>query len=562
MWDQPYKSSRSHEKQSNYYRAAPKYSSQVPRDYRDTHLSSDYISSPTDSSFDYITPRRGSYENSPPNYRQYVNRAMDYDHTAQPGRSRDGNGFSQPRPGYQPRPSRRPHRTRSQDSDYIAQDSQSDDDYIASPEVKRNVRADRKSSYDDRYSDDSLGQGSPIHNSSSRNYSESPPSDYAPHHETRNAQKIKAGWGDSVSHTQSQSLNPREHDNYREAKQFLERYTKLHTHTADRSDTESYSTGDSSPANRQDKSYRQYPNPQQDDEVYHAPSRDNYRERHHNQRARSRHTSDYYHRPEDNDDDDDYNQRNRFEPRTRNLDPRYNDRPGSFYSDADDQHTSTFSAPHPLRHVDRSSNRPGSVYLDRKDDTHAATAYSDIASRPSTSHSDRLSRVPTAVDSENYSSPPPAVPSPPLYRRQQRPSGSDYGAMPGAWGGRSRSRSRSAYASERSTRSRSPYASPSRRSIHTRNRRMIGSYRSDSDENGVAEGDDYLPSDSDDDRISVDDGGRSDVCEKDSWAVGMQEDTQVRVLRVVLLEEGLIVEGGNGNVVQEEGGNMNLEERI
>jgi hypothetical protein len=45
-------------------------------------------------------------------------------------------------------------------------------------------------------------------------------------------------------------------------------------------------------------------------------------------------------------------------------------------------------------------------------------------------------------------------------------------------------------------------------------------------------------------------------------AVGMQEDTQVRVLRVVLLEEGLIVEGGNGNVVQEEGDNMNLEERI
>lgn len=46
---------------------------------------------------------------------------------------------------------------------------------------------------------------------------------------------------------------------------------------------------------------------------------------------------------------------------------------------------------------------------------------------------------------------------------------------------------------------------------------MIGSYRSDSDDNGVAEGDDYLPSDSDDDRISVDGGGQSDVCEKDSW---------------------------------------------
>jgi hypothetical protein len=45
-------------------------------------------------------------------------------------------------------------------------------------------------------------------------------------------------------------------------------------------------------------------------------------------------------------------------------------------------------------------------------------------------------------------------------------------------------------------------------------------------------------------------------------AVGMQEDIRVRVLRVVLLEVGLIVEGGNGNVVQEESDNMNLGERI
>lgn len=513
MRRQPYKSSRSYERQSNSYRAAPRYSSQVPCDYQDTHLSSDCISSPTDSSSDYITPRRGSYENSPPNYKQYVNRTMDYDYTTQTRRSRDGNGFSQPRPGYQPRPTRRPHRTRSQDSDYIAQDSQSDDDYIASPELKRDVWRDRTSRYDDRYSDNSFREASPIRDSSSRHHSESPPSDYAQHPERRNKQKIKAGWGSSDFHTQSHSLNPREHENYREAKQFLDRYTKLHAHPADRSDTESYSTGDSSPANRQDESYERYPGPQRDAEDYYAPSRDNYRERHHEQRTRSRHANDRYHRPEG--EYDEYNQRNRYESHSRNLEPQFS-RPGPSYPDAEDQYTSTFSAPHPSRHADRSFNRSGPVYPDRRDNTHAI-AYSDIASRPSTSHSDRLSRVPTAVDSEDYPSPPPAVPTPPLLGRQRRQSGSDYGLMPGAWGSRSRSRSRNGYASGRSTRSRSPYTSPPRRNKHTRNRRMIGSYMSDSDDDGLGEGDDYLPSDSDDDRISVGGGGQSDICEKDSW---------------------------------------------
>ncbi|KAG9190571.1 hypothetical protein G6011_08659 [Alternaria panax] len=517
MWDQPYNSNRSYEEQSHCYRAAPKYGSQVSRDYRDTHLSSDCISSPTESSSDYIAPRHGSYEHSPPKHRQHVDPVMDYDYTTQARRSRDRDGIPQPRPGYQPRPSRRPHRTRSQDSDYIAQDSQSDDDYIASPELKRDVRVDRASTYDDRYSDDSLGQGSPIRNPSSRNYSETPPSDYAPHHEKRNAQNIKAGWGNSVPHARSHDLTPRERENYREAKQFLEHYTKLHTHTADRSDTESYSTGESSPANRKDESHEQYPDAQRFQEDHRAPNRDNYRERHHEQRTRLRHANNLYHWPEgDDDDDDDYNQHNRLASRTRNLGRSFN-RPGPSYPDADNQHTNTFSSPHPSRHVDRSSNRPGPVYADRRDDTHA-TAYSDIASRPSSSHSDRLSRVPTAVDSEDYSSPPPAVPSPPLLLgRQRRQSGSDYGAMPGAWGDGSRSRSRSTYATGRNARSRSPYASLSRRSIHTRNRRMVGSYMSDSDDDGVGEGDDYLPSDSDDDRISVGDGGRSDICAKDSW---------------------------------------------
>jgi len=69
------------------------------------------------------------------------------------------------------------------------------------------------------------------------------------------------------------------------------------------------------------------------------------------------------------------------------------------------------------------------------------------------------------------------------------------------------------------------------RSTPVRKGRGIGRYRSDSDDNGVAEGSDYLPSDSEDDeRISGDgngvaegsdyassDDGRSDVCEKDTW---------------------------------------------
>jgi len=69
------------------------------------------------------------------------------------------------------------------------------------------------------------------------------------------------------------------------------------------------------------------------------------------------------------------------------------------------------------------------------------------------------------------------------------------------------------------------------RGTPVRKGRGIGRYRSDSDDNGVAEGSDYLPSDSEDDeRISgggngvaegsdyaSSDDGRSDVCEKDTW---------------------------------------------
>jgi uncharacterized membrane protein len=55
--------------------------------------------------------------------------------------------------------------------------------------------------------------------------------------------------------------------------------------------------------------------------------------------------------------------------------------------------------------------------------------------------------------------------------------------------------------------------------------------------------------------------GRAMFVRRIVGAVGMQEDIRVRVLRAVLLEVGLIVEGGNGNVVQE-GDDMNLEQRI
>ncbi len=534
MWDQPYKSSPSHQEQSSYYRAAPRYSNQVPRNYRDTHRSADYTSSPTDSSSDYTSPRHQSYEDSPPNRRQHVKRAMGSEHATKTRESRDVYGFSQPEPGYQPRPSGRPqYRTRSPDSDCIEQDSQSDDDYIASPEFKKNGWVDRKPSHDERYNDSPPRNSSPARNSRSRNYSNSPPSDYAPHPEAKSdSRTVKEGWGNSHSFSQSHRLKPREQENYREAKQFIDSFQKLHTHSTDRSDTESYSGGDGSPTNRRNKSYQRHLDPERDDDDYCAPSRYNYRERDHGKHARSKDRYCEF--------DDDDNQRNHVEARSRNPHPPYN-HPRSSYSNADDQYAASFSA-RPTRHVDHSPNRPSPVYPDHKNNTHT-TAYSDIASRPSTSHSDRLSRVPTAVDAEEFSSPPPSVPSPPLYHRsrQQRRSGSDYGRMPGSFQSSSRSRSRS--------RSRSPYTSSPipTRNTHLRpksspRRRRTTRYTSDSDDNGVAEGSDYLPSasgsDEDDERISVDGrrirmrtgnrvaggsdyvsslDGRSDVCERDGW---------------------------------------------
>ncbi|KAI4658835.1 uncharacterized protein J4E79_006594 [Alternaria viburni] len=251
MWDQPHKSSRSRQKQSSSYRAAPKYSSQVPRSYRDTQHPENYVSSPADSSSDYDTPRRGYYEDLPPNHRRYVNRAMASEYATQTREPRDVYGFSQPRPRHQPRSSARPqYRAQSSDPDCIAQDSQSDEDYIATPEVKKDAWKNRGSRYDDRSTDDSLGNGSPIRHPPRENYSDSPPSDYAPRPKAKSEdRRVKSGWGNSDSFSQPPRLNPREHENYREAKQFLDRFQQLHTHTTDRSDTESYS--DDSPGDTQ-----------------------------------------------------------------------------------------------------------------------------------------------------------------------------------------------------------------------------------------------------------------------------------------------------------------------
>lgn len=448
---------------------------------------------------------------------------MDSEYATQRRETRDVYGLSQPHPRHPPRPSGRPqYRAQSPDPDCIAQDSQSDEDYIATPEVKKDAWRNRRSRYDDRSTDDSLGNGSPIRPSPPENYSDSSPSDYAPHPKAKSEdRRVKAGWGNSDSFSQPHRLNLREHENYREAKQFLDRFEKLHNHSTDRSDTESYSND--GPRNRQDRFSRQHPDPERDDEDDYAPSPHNYRERHHSERTRWRDSEESYHRFEGD------SRRNHREPRARNLDPRY-PRPGSYCPDSFSHNASSFSAPPPPppRHVDHSRHRRGSTYSDNDD--HAT--YSDIASRPSTSHSDRLSRVPTAVDSEDYSAPPPRVPSPPpaIYRRH-RDSGSDYAPMPGAFRSVSRSRSRSPYEPVRGGRNRSPYASSPVRGTPIRHQRGNVRYRGDSDDNGVAEGSDYLPSDSEDDeRISGDGNGvaegsdyassidgRSDVCEKDSW---------------------------------------------
>ncbi|RMZ66097.1 hypothetical protein GMOD_00005166 [Pyrenophora seminiperda CCB06] len=539
MSNQPRYSNQYYRNHRNEDNAVHRASKQIPRGFQHVPFSPEAAPRPKSPDSDYDTPPYRADDSSPSDYDHYRNRPM---------------------AKYQPQSPALQYRNRSPDvdSDYIAPPGppSDDDDYIEQPKSTQGVFSDETANYSNREFSKSR---SPDLYSTSRDHNSNRFIDDTPPHKTRTEYrniKNRVGWDSKPDVIRSRGLKPGKYEDYQEAKEFLERFHEFEAQQAKRRNNPHHARHDYRPKRyRDDRSritphynYSDYQEAKQFLERYqkleaqrakrtqleyrrdeeYSPIRyrggDSNTSRRHwnNDPSPTRYNSEDYHEAKDflerycelnaqharrynaahhrndnaypplryRDDDEDED----TWPRYRDKDD--SDHPPTRYRDASPSPIRYRNADHSPRRIParqpspQNNQMPGSFSFEEPNPYPAPS--SDTASHHSDSHVSRTASplLPTAPFP-----PAPSIPGSDICSVASRHNhGSAYASSDDE-----QSIQGSDYASFPISRPHSPTRSiaSASTSSHARNRRRrIGAY--ESDDNGIAEGSDYLPSDSDD----------------------------------------------------------------
>ena len=566
-----------HRKHRDEDSAPPRASKQIPRGFQHVPYSPEAAPRPKSPDSDFDTPPYQPDESSPSDYEydHYEYRSMPKYIPKVRGSNREAMA-SRSRPRYPPQSPALQYRSRSPDldSDYIAPlgPPSDDDDYIEQPKSTQGVFSDETSNYSNR--EFSKGR-SPDRYSSSRDRDNSRFLDDTPPHHARTGRRTvkNSGWDSKPEVVPSRGLKPGRYEDYQEAKQFLERFEAFEAQQAKRRDTDHRRRDTYSPKRyRDDRSrptrynYDNYQEAKQFLERYQKldaqrakRSQLEYRrdDEYSPMRYRDDSSSPSRYRNDDNSPiryrNENYHEAKDFLERYVELNAQHARRYDAAHHSGDEYtpiHHRKDEYP-PIRHREddeRTSNRY------RQDDSYQPTRYRDPSSSPvryrNTDHSPRRlqprqasppRQMPGSFFEESNALPAPSsdIASPPHHHTSHLPA-APFPPAPSVPG--------SDICSVPSPHQASPYASFDEQSIQGSDydslpmsrrhspARSVGSVSTssgyqcnhranarayDSDDNGIAEGSDYLPSDSDDGNIG---GGRHGPLSDDGNGVAEGSD--------------------------------------
>jgi len=241
MSNQPRYGEQYYRKHRNEDGAPPIASKQIPRGFQHVPYSPETALRQRSPDSIHDTPLYQPDESCPSDYDDYEDRSMPKYIPKVRGSSREPMAL-QSRPRYQPQSPALQYRNRSPDldSDYIAPPGppSDDDDYIEQPKSTQGAFSDQTSNYSNR---EFPKVRSPDRYSTSRDRDSGRFIDDTPPHQAQTDYRtVKNGGWDSKPKVvvRNQGLNPGRYEDYQEAKQFLERFHEFEAQQAKRRNTD------------------------------------------------------------------------------------------------------------------------------------------------------------------------------------------------------------------------------------------------------------------------------------------------------------------------------------